>query len=529
MTVSGRHWVTLGLLVAVEFVVFLDIAVVNIALPSVGADIGLGPVGAAWVVAAYQLVFGSVLLFGGRLGDAAGHRPVYLSGLAIFTAASLLATVADHAAILIGARAVQGLGAAAVVPSALAMLQGVFADTPEYNRAFGIWVAMRSSGALSGLLVGGVLTEVLGWRWIFGLNVPLGIAVLALGWRLLPRAPRSGMHLDIWGALLCTGGLLLCTVAVGEGTGHGGDADAAVPVHIRLAMLAAGLVALAGFARVERRTANPLLPPRLLRSPTIAGAVVASFLIGLAHMALFYFLSRYLQLVLGYSPLRAALAVLPIAVPAIPVSMLLVPRVLDRLGARDGLLGGLALITVALLWLARIPDNGRYLVDVAPAGLLLAVGLPIAFVGVTAPTLTTAAEADRGVASALVNTVQRIGGGIGVALLTAVGGGVAGVEAGSVSATLTTARSAWLGSAVATLIAFVVAAAVVPRHRATATMPTAENLTAPTSAPTSAPDAAQGDLPDAAQGDGPTATPAARTAPAADGERTVPSHDRSPR
>ncbi|MEH1014425.1 MFS transporter [Micromonospora sp. CPCC 206060] len=451
------RWLILGLLTAVEFLVFLDIAIVNIALPSMRSDLGMTEGQLAWVVTAYQLVFGGFLVLGGRASDTRGRRRVYLTGLVLFTVGSLVAALATGPLVLIAARGVQGLGAAALVPTALAMMQTVFGGTPEYNRAFGIWGAMRSAGASSGVALGGILTQLAGWPSVFLINVPLCLLVLVLGWRVLPRdEPGTGRRLDAGGATLITLGMLLVVAAFGEGGGGF--------TWLHAGALIGGLALLALFPMVESRVADPLVPLRLFRSRAVNGSLLASFLVGISHLALFYFLSLHLQQVAGYNALEAGLAILPIGLMVVTVATVVLPRMLDRFGPRGVLLIGLTSLTLALLYYARVPDDPNFLIDVLPGGILVAFGIPAAFVGVTVPAMRAVQPADSGVTSALVNTVQRLGGGVGVVVLTALGTALAGQStAPGAPIDHDTFRIGLVGAAVVNLLALVAAALLLPK------------------------------------------------------------------
>lgn len=407
------RWWALAVVVTAEFVVFLDIAIVNIALPTMAEQLGLGPGQVGLVVDAYQVVFGGLLLFGGRIADAMGRTRVFLTGFAVFTAASLLAGLAASGGVLIAARALQGLGAALLVPATTALIVAVFPDDGERRRAFGIWGAMRAGGASSGAAVGGVITEGLGWEWIFLINVPIGITVLAAGPALLPRLARNpDARPSLIAAATGTGGLLLFSAAVVEGPSAGWTA---IPTLLA-AMSSVGLLGL--FVLAERRARQPLIPRRVFNR-TVTAATITSLLYGASHIPLFLFLSFYLQDSLGYGALGAGLALLPIGLTVMAASTFVVPRALQHVGVRITLAWGLGLLTASLLLLARAPQDGSYLVDVLPGGLLAALGLAACFAGVTLPAVTAVEDRDTGIASGLVNSAQRIGSGLGVTALVA--------------------------------------------------------------------------------------------------------------
>ncbi|CAG6397327.1 MFS transporter [Streptomyces cocklensis] len=416
-TLAGQRS-TLLLLTSVELLVFLDSSVVNLAMPSIGKALGMSVATLVWVSSAYQVTFGGFQLGAGRTTDRLGMRLMFQTGLAVFTAASLLAGLTHTGWALIAARALQGVGAAILIPAELALITAVFTEPEAYRRAFGVWSAMGAVGAAGGVAVGGVIVSALGWQWVFLVNVPIGVLGLLAGSRLLPRdgidlrAVRRG-ELDLPGMVTGTGCLLLAVYVATKG------AEGSLDLRH---WLLAGLAVLLGaaFVLAERRAATPVLPFRLFRTRDITGSALANFLVGAAHVPVFVFLSLYFQEVHHYSAVRSGLAVLPIAVAGIPVARLLIPRALRAVGPRRVLAGGMALLTVALLLLSRIPAHADYAADFLPAAFVFAVGLPACFVGATMPAMRAAAPDETGIVSGLVNTAQRLGAGLGVAVLAAV-------------------------------------------------------------------------------------------------------------
>jgi EmrB/QacA subfamily drug resistance transporter len=428
------------LLTAVELVVFLDVSIVNIALPSIGKALLLSDAGLAWVVNAYQVTFGGFQLIGGRAADLLGRRRTFQVGLGVFTVASLLAGIAPWAWLLVVARAVQGIGAAIVVPAELSLLSVTFTEPAAYQRAFGVWSAMGAAGAASGVALGGILTQQAGWPWIFWVNVPIGIVALVLSSRYLPAdrvgvRPRQRLarNLDLAGAATGTAGLLLLVYGISAVSGQGWDTSATIAFVFAPVLLVA-------FVVVEHRAAQPLLPLRLFRIRNVSASAAANFLVGAAHVPAFVFLSLYFQNILGFSAIVAGFAVLPIALINVAVSRTLLPRALSRWGPRVLLAGGFALLLVGLAGFGRAPAGGSYLVDVLPAAILFAVGLPCVFVGSTLPAVKSVAEFDTGVVGGVVNTAQRVGSSLGVGVLLALAswhtshaggpGGVARLNAG---------------------------------------------------------------------------------------------------
>ncbi|MFI6182981.1 MFS transporter [Nonomuraea sp. NPDC051191] len=443
-TMTG-HTAALVLITAVELVVFLDTTVVNIALPSIGAGLRLDEAGLAWVTNAYLLAFGGCMLVGGRAADLLGARRVFAFGLALFTAASALAGIAGSPWMLMAARAAQGIGAAVTVPAQLALLTRTFTEPAAHRRAFAVWGAMGAAGAAIGTATGGLLTDGLGWRSIFLINLPVGVVALALIRRLLPADPphraRPATRLDLPGAVLGTTGLLLLGYAAGALADPGTWTSAAI-------LLAVALVLLAGFVAAEARAAVPLMPLRLFRIRQVTGSAIVNALVGAAHVPAFALLALYLQNTQHYSPTRSGLAVLPVAAAGLIASRTVIPAAVKRFGAPALLAGGLALQALALAWFATLPATVDYLTDVLPAALILGIGLPASFVGVTAPAVTAVDQTDAGVTAGIVNTAQRIGSGLGVTAILVLAStitGTAGYLAGLRTGFAAAAALAFLG------------------------------------------------------------------------------------
>jgi len=418
-TTARQRWTALVLLAAIEFMILLDTAIVNIALPAIKTGLHFSEANLPWIQNAYLLVFGGFLLLGGRAADLFGRRRFYLLGLSLFTASSLLAGLAPTGGILLLARALQGIGAAVVLPAEQSLLVTIFTDSDEFNRAFGIWGAVGAAGGISGILLGGVLTQLVGWPWIFLINVPVGILVLLVSPRLLPEsradeADGKRQKLDLVGALAVTLAILLVAYAPIAGQEQGWSSPRA------LGSLIVAAVLLLIFVGVEARASSPLVPLRLFRNRGSNGANIVSFLVGAAHAPMFYLLSLYFQQALGYDALTAGLAILPVGVGSLLFSFLVLPRALDHLGARGVLAGGMFLLAVGLVLFARVPIPSSYVRDILPASLIVAIGLPAAFVGTNIAAVTAVAPAETGLASGLMNTTQRVGSGIGIAVLTAV-------------------------------------------------------------------------------------------------------------
>jgi EmrB/QacA subfamily drug resistance transporter len=411
---DNRKWLALGLLSAVQFMVVLDIAVVNVALPSIQLDLGFSEESLQWVVSAYALVFGGFLLLGGRAADVIGRRRVFLVGLVAFTLASLLAGLAWSEASLIAARALQGLGAAIISPAALSILSTTFAEGRERNVALGVWGAVGGFGAAAGVLLGGVLTDLLSWEWIFFVNVPVGVAAFVLTPFLLDESRDASVkRFDVPGAVLVTAGLVSLVYAITQAGQHGWLGSGTV------AFFVAAVVLLAGFVAWERRHPEPLMRFGLLRTKTVSGANVAGLILGTAIFALFLMLTLYMQQVLGYSAMKTGVAYLAVAGTAILWSAV-AAQLVTRLGVKPVLVIGMVALAAGLAWFTQVSVNGSYTTDLLPGFLLVGVGIGFAFVPISIAALAGVHDAEAGLASGLINTSQQIGGALGIAALSTI-------------------------------------------------------------------------------------------------------------
>ena len=406
-----RRWVALAVLAMADFVVILDASIVNVALPSIGQALGLSQDGLSWVVNAYVLTFGGFLLLGGRLADLLGRRRMFITSLVVFSAASLAGGLALSGPALVAARAVQGLAAAVLAPAALSLVTATFAEGPERNRAMGIWGSVAGSGAAVGVLLGGVLTTSLGWRWTLFVNVPIGVACAAVAPRLIAesRAPREGQDFDLAGAVTVTVGL----GALVYGLVGASSAGWLSPRTVGSLALAAAL--LGAFVVIERRARGPLVPFSIFRLPTLRAANVIMLLTGAAVLSLFFTLSLYEQQVLHYSALQAGLSQLPLAVTIIAAAGL-ASRLVSRAGLKPTLLAGLVLFAAGLASLTRVTDTSSFAVGILGPSLLIGAGLGLAFVALTIGSMTGTAPREAGLASGLINSSQQVGGALGLAI-----------------------------------------------------------------------------------------------------------------
>src|SRR3954470_3628197 len=395
--------------------VILDVAIVNVALPSIKSDLNFSQTNLQWVISAYAIMFGGALLLGGRLADLLGRRRLFMTGLGVFAASSLLCGLAWSEGSLIAFRALQGLGGALLAPAALSLLFTIFAEGRERNRALGIYGAASGSGAAVGVLLGGVLTSYLSWSWIFFINVPVGVAAILLAPVLLDesRADLANRHFDLPGAASITAGLMLLVYALTRATTDGWAAAST------LTLLAASAALVVAFVVIELRSRSALLPLRIFRSRTLSAANVAMAIVGAVAFSEFFLLTLYLQDVLHYSAVQSGAAFSAFALAVVVMSNLAQP-VVGRLGVRPTLTLGLLTSAVSVAALTQIPVGGHYFWDLFPWFVLGGAGMGLSFVPVTIASLTGVDRSDAGVASGLINTSRQIGGAVGIALVSAV-------------------------------------------------------------------------------------------------------------
>jgi len=393
--------------------IVLDATIVNVALPSIKADLGFSQSNLAWVVNAYLIAFGGLLLLAGRIGDLIGQRRIFLIGLAVFTGASLLCAVAQSEGVLIGARFVQGAGGALASSVILGMIVTMFQEPRERAKAIGVYSFVASAGASIGLLAGGALTEAINWHWIFFVNLPIGVATALLALRLVEDRDGIGLGAgaDIPGAVLITTGLMLGVYTILEVGHHGwGSAQTLGLGGVSIALLAA-------FIARQARVSNPLMPLRLFRSRNVAGANLVMALLVVGFFGMFFLGALYLQGILGYKPLEVGLAFLPASFVMGTLSLGFAERLIMGFGPRSALVGGLVSAGAGLLLFARAPVDGTYVTDILPVMLLLGGGAGLAFPALMTLAMSGATESDSGLASGLVNTTVQVGGAIGLAVL----------------------------------------------------------------------------------------------------------------
>lgn len=409
-----RKWLALALLSTVQFMVVLDMAIVNVALPSIRADLGFSQDDLQWVMSAYALVFGGFLLLGGRASDVLGRRRLFVAGIVLFTLASLLAGFAWSEASLIGARALQGLGAAVITPAALSILSTTFTEGRERNIALGVWGAVGGLGGASGVLMGGMISDAFSWPWIFFLNVPIGAAAAVAAPMLLRESREATVNsFDVVGAVSVTAGLSATVYAITQAGQDGWLAGRTV------AFFALSAALLVGFVLWERRHPEPLMRFGILRIKTVAGANIASFLLNIASLSMFLSLTLYMQQVLGFSAMRTGVSYLAIALSAIVWSTV-AAQLVTRIAVKRVLLVGLTMFGSGLAYFTQISVHGSYAADLLPGFLLIGMGLGFSFVPISIAALAGVEHAEAGLASGLFNTSQQIGGALGVAALSTI-------------------------------------------------------------------------------------------------------------
>jgi EmrB/QacA subfamily drug resistance transporter len=411
---AQRKWLALALLATVQFMVVLDIAIVNVALPSIQVDLGFSQENLQWVISAYALLFGGFLLLGGRLADILGRRRLFLAGLVIFSAASLLSGFAWSDEALILARAAQGFGAAIITPAALSILMTTFSEGRERNAALGVWGAVGAFGAVAGVLLGGILTDWLSWEWIFYINVPVGLAALALTPLLLSESrDKHVKSFDVPGAVLVTSGLITLVFGITQANDYGWGSVETIGLFV------GAFVLLASFVGWELRAKEPLMPFTIFRIRTVSAANIAGLILGTVTFSMFLMLTLYMQQVLSYSPMRTGVAYLAVAGTAIVWSGV-AAQLVNRVGVKPVIATGMTLLAVGLLYFTQVSVGGSYLGDLLPGFLIIAAGLGFSFVPISIAALAGIQPSEAGLASGLFNTSQQIGGALGIAALSAV-------------------------------------------------------------------------------------------------------------
>jgi EmrB/QacA subfamily drug resistance transporter len=456
--------IVLAVVAVAQFMVVLDASVVNVALPSIQRDVGFSEQNLSWVLNAYTLIFGGFLLLGGRAADRLGRRRLFMAGIGLFAGASLVCGVSESEATLLIARGAQGLGGAMVSPAALSIILTTFAEGPDRNRALAVWGAIAGAGGAVGLLLGGAIVQLLSWRWVFFVNVPIGAVVLLLAPRLLPESRAEGVRggYDVGGATAITLGTMALVFTLIKANDWGWGAGRT------LVGFAVSAALLAGFVLIERRHENPLVPLRIFSNRSLAAADATMLLVIAALFGVFFFCTLYLQQVLGYNALKTGVAYLPLSLTLIGASGI-ASQLVDRFTPKPVLVVGLLIATVGLVLFTRIQPHGDYAGRVLPAMIVMAFGLGLSFVPITIAATSGVAPEDSGLASGLLNTTQQVGGSLGLAVLSAISTSriTSALDAGSSPATALTHgfTGAFTVSAILCAAAAVLALVLLPGRR----------------------------------------------------------------
>jgi EmrB/QacA subfamily drug resistance transporter len=441
-TANPRRWSALAVIALAQFMVIMDTSIIGVALPEIQADVGFSPDSLSWVFNAYVVAFGGLLLLGGRLSDLLGAKRIFAFGWAILAAGSLAAGLADSTAVEIAARAVQGAGAALIAPSALTLLMMLFGSNPkELTKAFAVYGAAAPAGGTAGVFLGGVITEWISWPWIFYINIPVALLVLALTPRLMPAAPARRGSIDILGALTATAGLALTVFAIVRAPDQGwGSTDT-------LVALAAGLALLAAFVAMQALRREPLMRLGIFKAPNLAAANLAQVLLGAAWIPMWFFLNLYLQQVLGFGAFEGGAALLPMTAAIMLGMVLLAPRVINRFGFKTPIVAGMLLLAAGMAAMSLVRPDGTFAADVLPASLIAAAGMSLAFIPSLGTAISAAKPEEGGLASGIVNTSYQVGSALGLAVMTAIATSHGADQLGNAAALTDGYSAAFLGAA----------------------------------------------------------------------------------
>jgi EmrB/QacA subfamily drug resistance transporter len=466
------RWAALALIVTAQFMVVLDVAIVNVALPAIETDLHFSQENLQWVITAYAILFGGALLLGGRLADVFGRRRVFVAGILLFGLASLLSGLAWSEGSLIGFRGLQGLAGALLAPASLAILMTTFAEGRERNIALGIWGAASGSGGAAGVLLGGVLTSYVGWTWIFFINIPVAVAIVVLAPWLLRESRVESAHrrFDVAGAVTVTSGLMLLVYAMTRAPEHGWGSGSTI------ALLAASVVLVLAFLLIELRSQAPLLPLRMFRSRTLAAANAAGVVVAAVAFSMFFVLTLYMQQVLHYSPIQTGLGFVAMAGTIVAFSTF-AQSLVTRFGARRTLTTGLLLAAVSLAYLTQLPEDGHYFWNLFPALVLAGVAMSMSFIAMTIAALTGVGREDAGIASGLVTTSRQIGGAVGLAAVSTIAAAFGGNGASATDLTRGFDVAFWVLTGTAVVGALIAAIFIEPQRRPATAEPVTEELT----------------------------------------------------
>lgn len=414
-TQDPRRWKALALLSLAQFLIIMDTSIIGVALPAIQQQFGFSQSDLQWIFSAYVIVFGGLLLLGGRLSDILGQRRIFVIGFAILTAASVLAGLAPNGTMLIAARALQGIGAALIAPSAMSIVMSLFTIPAERNKAMGFWGAAAPAGGTAGVFLGGIITAYVDWSWVFLVNIPIGIAVLALTGMLLPHGKRHKGRVDYLGAFSITGALILLVYAIVTAN----DAGWSSLQTVSLLLTSTGL--LGAFIIIQKRSREPLIPLRIFKTSNLLASNVVMALLGAAWIPMWFFLNLYLQQIQGYGPFESGLALLPMTAAIMALMIGASSKLIRRLGLKHSLVGGLGLLAVAMLLFVATPSSkGSFITHVLPASLVSAGGMSLSYIPALMSAVSHARKEESGLASGIVNTSYQIGSALGLAIMVAI-------------------------------------------------------------------------------------------------------------
>lgn len=414
-TQDPRRWKALALLSLAQFLIIMDTSIIGVALPAIQQQFGFSQSDLQWIFSAYVIVFGGLLLLGGRLSDILGQRRIFVIGFAILTAASVLAGLAPNGTMLIAARALQGIGAALIAPSAMSIVMSLFTIPAERNKAMGFWGAAAPAGGTAGVFLGGIITAYVDWSWVFLVNIPIGIAVLALTGMLLPHGKRHKGRVDYLGAFSITGALILLVYAIVTAN----DAGWSSLQTVSLLLTSTGL--LGAFIIIQKRSREPLIPLRIFKTSNLLASNVVMALLGAAWIPMWFFLNLYLQQIQGYGPFESGLALLPMTAAIMALMIGASSKLIRRLGLKHSLVGGLGLLAVAMLLFVATPSSkGSFITHVLPASLVAAGGMSLSYIPALMSAVSHARKEESGLASGIVNTSYQVGSALGLAIMVAI-------------------------------------------------------------------------------------------------------------
>ena len=461
---NPRRWSALAVIALAQFMVIMDTSIIGVALPEIQTDLGFSPDELSWVFNAYVIAFGGLLLLGGRLSDLLGAKRIFAAGWVILAAGSLTAGLAESTTVEIASRAVQGAGAALIAPSALTLLMMLFGSNPkELTKAFAIYGAAAPAGGTAGVFLGGVITEWISWPWVFYVNIPIALVVLALIPSLMPSVETRRGSIDVTGALTATAGLALTVFGIVRAPDEGWGSSAT------LLAIGGGLALLAAFVAIQSVRREPLMRLSIFRTPNLAAANVAQLLLGAAWIPMWFFLNLYLQQVLGYGAFEGGAALLPMTVAIMVLMVVVAPKVINRYGFKTPIVAGMLLLAAGMAVMSLVRADGNFAIDVLPASLIAATGMALAFIPSLGTAIQSAKPEEGGLASGIVNTSYQVGSALGLAVMTAVATSQGADQLGDVAALTDGYSAAFLGAAGIAVVGALLAAALLRAPRSTAT------------------------------------------------------------